>query len=568
MSLQIAQNFRLPDDAVTQTFALLARRSAGKTYAASVMAEEMGKNRLPFVWIDPIGVSWGLRSSADGKQPGLPVVILGGDHADVPLTVESGETVARFIVRERVSAVLDLKHFRKNEQIRFMTAFAETLYHLNREPLHVFIDEADSYAPQRPYPEGMRLLGAIEDIVRRGRARGLGVTLITQRAAVIHKDVLTQTEALLVLQTTGPQDRKAVKEWVDTHISDESQAQIREFMESLPSLQRGQAWIWSPSWLKTFERITIRRRETFDSSATPKMGQARQPKVVADVDLESLKISMAAVIEEAKADDPKELRKQITILKRQLAEKMPPANSKVDLEAQIDKAVATALREQSIAYSRHLDKLGGVVKEAINKHISSIDPIAPVTVRRQAAEKETSGTSNSGARVERHNSNSNGFKPILSGSGNAGWRRMLVALAQKNGLSTRQIGLRAGLSSKSGTFGTYMSKLRQEGLIAGSGESVSITSAGLDTLGPYDPLPSGEALLRYWQSELGSGSGAARILQALYDSYPQPLSYEQIGERAQISHASGTFGTYLSKLRALELVKKSNKGLLLSEELL
>jgi DNA helicase HerA-like ATPase len=83
--------------------------------------------------------------------------------------------------------------------IRFMVAFAETLYRLNREAVHLFVDEADAFAPQaRNYGgDENRMLGAMEDIVRRGRKRGIGCTLITQRPAVLNKNVLTQCEVLV-----------------------------------------------------------------------------------------------------------------------------------------------------------------------------------------------------------------------------------------------------------------------------------------------------------------------------------------------------------------------------------
>lgn len=38
MSLRIASNLTLPPEACTQTFAILAKRGAGKTYTAAVMA--------------------------------------------------------------------------------------------------------------------------------------------------------------------------------------------------------------------------------------------------------------------------------------------------------------------------------------------------------------------------------------------------------------------------------------------------------------------------------------------------------------------------------------------------
>src|SRR6266508_759394 len=180
MDLRIAENLELQRDAITQTFAILAKRGVGKTYTASVLVEELVKAGLHAVVVDPIGVWWGLRTSADGKRPGLPIVILGGDHGDVPLELTAGQVIADLIVDERISAVLDLAHLRKGEQVRFMTDFAEQLYHRNRQPLQLVLDEADAFAPQRPQRGQERMLGAIEDLVRRGRARGIGVTLVTQ----------------------------------------------------------------------------------------------------------------------------------------------------------------------------------------------------------------------------------------------------------------------------------------------------------------------------------------------------------------------------------------------------
>jgi hypothetical protein len=131
---------------------------------------------------------------------------------------------------------------------------------------------------------------------------------------------------------------------------------------------------------------------------------------------------------------------------------------------------------------------------------------------------------------------------------------MLIALAQRGPLNKKQLGVRAGLSSTSGTFGTYLGRLRADGLILGSGDAISITQEGLNALGTYQPLPEGQELLSYWLKELGAG-GAGRMLQALAEVYPNPLSKGELGERAQISASSGTFGTYLGRLRTLELVE-------------
>jgi hypothetical protein len=131
---------------------------------------------------------------------------------------------------------------------------------------------------------------------------------------------------------------------------------------------------------------------------------------------------------------------------------------------------------------------------------------------------------------------------------------MMVALAQRSPLNKRQLGVRSGLSSTSGTFGTYLGRARSNGWIGGEGDSLSLTPAGAEVLGSFEPLPEGMDLLGYWLKQLGAG-GAARMLQVLAEKYPHPLTKEQLGELAQISHTSGTFGTYLGKLRTLELVE-------------
>ena len=70
-TLKIGENLHLPMDFVTQTQAILAKRGAGKSYCASVQAEEMLKANQQVVVIDPTGGWWGLKSSADGKHPGF-----------------------------------------------------------------------------------------------------------------------------------------------------------------------------------------------------------------------------------------------------------------------------------------------------------------------------------------------------------------------------------------------------------------------------------------------------------------------------------------------------------------
>lgn len=174
-TLKISQDIHFPLDFVTQTATILAKRRVGKTYTASVIAEEMIKAGLPFVALDPTGAWWGLRASADGKAEGFPVVIIGGEHGDVPLEASAGKVIADLVVDHPGWYIIDFSQTESDaEQERFATDFAVRLYRRKadkRDPLHLFVDEADMFAPQQPFPNQKRMLGAFEALNRRGGIR-------------------------------------------------------------------------------------------------------------------------------------------------------------------------------------------------------------------------------------------------------------------------------------------------------------------------------------------------------------------------------------------------------------
>jgi hypothetical protein len=182
------------------------------------------------------------------------------------------------------------------------------------------------------------MLGSIEELVRRGRQRGIGTTLITQRSSVINKNVLELTENLVILRNLGPRSRDAIKGWIETHGTEDER---RVVMDSLQSLPTGSAWLFSPYFLKELKRIQFRKKRTFDSSATPRPGETRRaPKTLAEIDLQAIGQRMAETIEQAKADDPKELRRQIAQLKRDLHQR-PAETVQVEVEKVVEVPVLT-----------------------------------------------------------------------------------------------------------------------------------------------------------------------------------------------------------------------------------
>jgi uncharacterized protein len=540
--LRIADNLTLPTDAVTQTFAILAKRGVGKTYCASVMAEEMLKAGQTVIALDPTGAWWGLRS-------GFPVVIFGGEHADVPLEESAGEIVAKAIVEHRFPAVLDLSLFRKGQMIRFMVAFAETLYRLNREPVHLFVDEADAVAPQgRTYGgEENRMLGAMEDIVRRGRKRGIGSTLITQRPAVLNKNVLTQCEVLIALRLVHPKDIDAVREWVNVH-ADPDRAQQME--DSLPSLPIGDAWFWSPGWGDIFKRVHVRERETFDSGATPKPGEtARKPKHLERIDLNALGEQIKATVERTKADDPKELRKRIADLERQL--KGRPAETKT---VEVEKII-----EVPVLKNGQLDRTEKVIGrlEAIGEKVTSEAAelrrlIVPAFQPRPTSIPQSTPRSAKRAFVA-----TPAPKPSIASSTPVGdvthrQQRFLDAAATLTTLGvevTREtVAAWVGVHPRGGSVGEELKALADAGFIEMDRGRVMVTEAGMAVANCGDPA---EAIER---AKSGLTNRQRRFFDLIVSAYPGDTTREEIAAAVGIHPRGGSLGEDLGRLVGRGLV--------------
>ena len=99
-------------------------------YTGADLAEEFHKRNIPFVVFDPIDVWWGLRLACTGKDKGLPVVVFGLEHADIPLTREMGREIAQAIVQEHVSCVISTFGMPKVAQRHLIAEFAEELLNM------------------------------------------------------------------------------------------------------------------------------------------------------------------------------------------------------------------------------------------------------------------------------------------------------------------------------------------------------------------------------------------------------------------------------------------------------
>ena len=284
----------LPLSVLDERLAIVGTSGSGKTYAAKGLVERLMSGGARVCVVDPLGVWWGLRLGSDGAAPsGYPVVVFGGQHADVALDESMGAALGCLVGTRPLACVVDVSELGSSAARRgFMTAFMEALHQANTEPLHLVLDEADLWAPQRVQPAGRALLGRVEEIVRRGRVRGFVPWLITQRPAVLHKDVLSQADVLVSMKLTASQDRDAVGRWIEGQAD---RAEGQRILAELPRLSRGEAYVWAPSD-GVLARVAFPLIRTFDSSRTPTRGeQAAVPRALAEVDLSAITAALAGM---------------------------------------------------------------------------------------------------------------------------------------------------------------------------------------------------------------------------------------------------------------------------------
>lgn len=554
--LQISEDLELPLDAATETFGILAKKGAGKSNAAVVMAEQMHHAGIPWVAIDPKGDWWGLRASGDGTGPGLPIVVFGGRHGDVPLEPTAGALLADLVLERGLTCVLDVSEFTKADVRRFLLAFAERLYRQAvDEPLHLFLEEAHEYLPQMVRGDDANLVSAWQRIVKQGRFKGIGCTLVSQRSAALNKDVLTQVDTLIVLRTTSPQDRAAVKAWVDVH------AESHDMLATLPSLESGEAWVWSPEFLGDLIRIRFYRRSTFDSGATPKVGQKRKtPATLADVDLAAIKEQMAETIEKAKAEDPKELRKRVAQLERDLAAERAKPTPEPTVERVSFSVVSNeVLEEYSATAGLLLEKLASIetrLNEYPNEPPTEGNQGKPTTRRSAPRATQTSSTTGrapvAGPSTHRENPPSaRETRPAADGGLSTAQRRILTALAQHGPKDKISLAILTGYSHKGGGFNNPLGSMRSAGYVTPAKTTpIAITEEGLDALGDYEPLPTGRALLDWWMPQL---SGAEKKIVSALSEYG-PMEKVDLADAAGYEPSGGGFNNPLGHLRTLGII--------------
>ncbi len=189
-------------------------------------------------------------------------VVVDGDRAVADL-----ECVAARVRQHRASAVLSLESLDADAQLRAAAVFLNTLFEAPREhwfPMLVVVDEAQLFAPAGA-GEGAEdarraALGAMTNLMCRGRKRGLAGVIATQRLAKLAKNVAAEATNFLMGRTFLDIDMARAADLLGLE---------RRQAETFRDLGRGQFMALGPALSRRPLMVAVGPVETAPRAGTP-----------------------------------------------------------------------------------------------------------------------------------------------------------------------------------------------------------------------------------------------------------------------------------------------------------
>ncbi len=187
-------------EVVTGRTCIIAQSGAGKSWGIAVLCEQLLQARIGFCLIDTEGEYFSLKDR-------FSLIWIGsGESCDAEIGKTDIREVMHDAIRSRTAVIFDVS---EAEDMRDEVAkLAEILYDLEsrlREPFLLIVEEADKFIPQIGVSTKK-----IEEISRRGRKRGLGLMVATQRPSLVAKNVLSQCNSQIIGKLSIENDLKAV----------------------------------------------------------------------------------------------------------------------------------------------------------------------------------------------------------------------------------------------------------------------------------------------------------------------------------------------------------------------
>jgi uncharacterized protein len=548
---QIIDGGRLECDlpALVDTRLLIqANSGGGKSWLLRLIAERAG---IQTIVLDSEGEFASLREAVD--------MLLVGAGGELPANPRHAALLARRLIEYKVSAVIDLYELRLGDRRHFVKLFLDSLIHLPRElwrPTLVILDEAHIYCPERGAGEA-ESTEAIISLMSQGRKRGYAGIIATQRLSKLHKDAAAEANNVIIGRTWLDADQGRAGDALGLSKSDRLK---------LRDLKQGEFYAFGPAFSRPG---VVHFRSDRVRTTHPRPGQRHL--LTAPAPSKAIRGVLGKFADlphevDAEIRGLDEAGRRIGELEREI-KRLKNSKPVPQIEqAEIGRAVRVAVERERVAWRYkfeqgrvRLRKMIGAAEstgQAVEKLKLLVDQTANEWASAAVADPPGSSLSDRVAGDVKPLNHRPASSEILDGPFNlaSGERRILTALAQyPDGRSKVQVAILSGYAPNGGGFNNYLGALRSRGLIRGNGDRLVITRPGIEAFGSWEPLPMGAALIDYWRARLGKAERL--ILEALAQSYPDPLTKEEVAAKTGYEANGGGFNNALGRLRTLELVQ-------------
>lgn len=325
------------DALLTARTAVIGMSGSGKSHLIGVLCEELCKLNLPFVIIDPEGEYFSLKE--------LYEIVWASNQkkADILLGINICKKLAENLVKSGGRLILDTSE--NDNEMEIVSEFLKHFYYFEdkmRVPILVIVEEADRFVPQ----VGNEDIKELHEISRRGRKRGIGLLIATQRPAMVDKNVLSQCGNQFIGRLRIPNDLEAVKIFFPRS----------EMLKELPNLERGQFYVMgniAPAPLL----VQIRARETKSPrGATPEIAGTR--KFTVDNFLSEVGSVSREIVEEAQSEESAEDAESSAV------ERVPEAP--VQAEEKLEKTMFEEVIP-GLGYAKSIDDALNIVSEKMER---------------------------------------------------------------------------------------------------------------------------------------------------------------------------------------------------------
>jgi len=528
------EQIKLDLDVLLRTHLLIcASTGGGKSYLIRRIVEQAA-SKIPIIIVDREGEFATLRSKYD--------FVLVGPGGETPADPRSAKLVAHTLLDIGASAVCDLFEMKSETRHEWVKNFYEALADAPKRlwgPTIVILDEAHTFAPEKGQGDSPAY-GAVTDFAGVARKRGHGCIFATQRLSKLSKNATAE----MYNQAAGPTARQADRDRAAYEMGISGKKDINEFADTLRTLEPGNFFFQGRAIAMDRVLVKIGPVETEHGQQGTKY-TAKVPPTPEKIKALLPKLADLPKMAEEKAKTEAELRSEIRSLKAQLrAAPVATKEIKVSDPKAIERAVDAATRNL-LGTLRKIGTLAGNICEFTKDKVSSDSTAKKVVIREDVQPVN---------RVRVHvDSDGDAHYSTSKDRLGSGAKRLLAAAAQwyPNGIPGGQWRAHAGLK-KSGTFTTYVSRLVSSGLIVKRDNLFYATEAGVESAGESRNMApsSTEEVLDIWRPKLGAGPN--KILNVVLQM--QELPKKELAELSGFAE-SGTFTTYLSRLKTARLIQ-------------